>query len=317
MTFVPTRPPQPMLARVGKLADLDCAVERGYIIEPKLDGIRCMAVLDNDGIHLYNRQLRNITAAFPDVCQLLERHASANKVLGRLVLDGEIFVRGPDGQPDFQLVQHRANRLLNVDVAVAEYPAEFVAFDVLSSGRIDYTRWSLDKRRAILAEIAPALIVATYTQYEAGEVLAAQTGEGLMLKHSSSKYEPGARSIGWLKIKWLREVEAVVGGVTFGIGKREGYFGGLLVGVYKPGDKEGAAGLQYIGTVGTGYNDDSLESLTARLHGLKSAVNPFTQLGSDWDLASFVLPTIRVKVRFANYTSGGIMRHPRFVGVAE
>lgn len=311
------KPPLPMLARPGKLEDVQGFALRGYMCEPKLDGLRCLAVLDEYGIHLYNRQLRDITRAFPDVCELLRQRAYANTLLGRLVIDGEIFVRGRGLQPDFQLVQHRANRILAVDAAVASYPAEFNAFDVLSSGRIDYTGLALQYRRIVLDEICPSLVVATYTQSEADALVLARTGEGLMLKHVSSRYVPGVRSPAWSKIKFENELEAYVGGVTFGIGKREVYFGGLLLGVYLPGDTRGATRLTYIGTVGTGFSDAALEDLTERLYALRTVDNPFIEPGSDWDLKHYVSPVMQVKVRYLNYTKSGIMRFPRYIGSIE
>jgi len=312
-----------MLARTGKLSDLTDAVERGYIVESKIDGIRCLAVVgDMGGVQLYNRQLRNITAAFPDACEQIKlrvRHP------GPLVLDGELCVLGPDGLPNFQLMQHRANRLHAVADTAMAYPAAYRAFDVLSlsPGRYfgrtfdmqDYTSWSLQDRKRVLWDIAPLLALPTFTQEEADAIATQEHGEGLMLKHGSSRYYPGQRSPAWLKIKWLREIEAVIGGVTYGYGKREPYFGGLLVGVWLPSDLEGKARLQYIGTVGTGFDTSSLEALTPRLYALRTPACPFDACSSDWDIAWFVEPVLGARIKFAEYTRDGIMRFPRFVGL--
>lgn len=307
-----TTPPYPMLAKPGKVGDVARAVAQGYIIEPKLDGIRCMAVVGDGLIQLYNRQLVNITSRFPDVVDAIRLRTGVRPLLGRLVLDGEIYVRDEAGLPDFQLVQHRANRTLAIEQAVADYPAVFTTFDVLGSGAFTYSNYSLRYRRAILEEVVGPMVVATYTQDEADEHVKAQTGEGLMLKLASSHYHAGVRDPAWLKVKWLREAEVVIGGVTHGTGKREPYFGGLLMGVPLPDDRHGDYRMTYVGTVGTGYTDVQLEFLSTHLRNLRSVVCPFEKQGSDWDLKYFVKPIVRAHVKFAEYTRDGIMRFPRF-----
>lgn len=291
-------------------------MQSGYIIEPKLDGVRCLAVVgDVGGCQLYNRQLRNITAAFPDVCAQIVGACPGVAMMGPLVLDGEVYVRGPEGHADFQLVQHRANRLRDVDAAVQAYPARYAAFDVLSSGRVDYKSLALVARKSILMAAAPTLAIATYTQEEADDLARCGTGEGLMLKALASRYVPGARSPDWLKLKWLREAEVYIGGVTWGVGRRADYFGGLLVGVYVPGDTHAKGRLTYVGTVGTGFTDEMLEVLTLRLRSLHTSVKPFAEADPGWDLAYYVQPVLRARVRFADYTRGRIMRFPRFAGL--
>jgi bifunctional non-homologous end joining protein LigD len=308
------KPPYPMLARAGKLEHLAHARSDGYRIEPKIDGIRCMAIVGTIGgqrtIQLFNRQLRNVTSRFPEVVE--DMHL---KVRTDCLLDGEIYVRGDNGHANFQLVQHRANRVQGIELASMQYPAHFVAFDLL---RLDThwltgTRgWSLQARQAVLQDIAGQLCIATYTQEEADDLAMRQVGEGLMLKHVSSKYLPGERSPAWIKCKWLRSVECWVGGVTHGIGKRESYFGGLLVGVYMPEDTHGKARLQYIGCVGTGFNDDTLAYLSDVLPSHRTAECPFAQRGADWDVKYFVRPVQKIRVAFSEYTRDGIMRFPRY-----
>lgn len=311
------KPPYPMLAKAGSLTALATATRDGYAIEPKLDGIRCMVTIEDAGgeptIQLFNRQRTNITARFPDVVEYI-RASMTTRSVGH-TFDGEIYIRGPLGEPDFQLVQTRANRVRDVMAMAVRYPARFAAFDMLRQAGRDITNWSLASRRHAIFQTAPMLGIATYTQEEADDIARRQAGEGLMLKLWSSKYRPGTRDPSWLKVKWLRDVECLVGGVTYGIGKRESSFGGLLVGVYRPQDAHGVARLTYIGTVGTGFTDAVLADLTRHLKQIRTADCPFMDRNSDWDLAYFVRPVMRVKVAFSEYTRDGIMRFPRFVAV--
>lgn len=311
-------PPYPMLARVGKIAQLRTAIADGYMIEPKIDGIRCLVVIDRVDadtrmIRLFNRQLVDITGRFPDVVDEVRL-----KVRGvGHTLDGEIYVLGDDGHADFQRVQTRANRLRDVEAAAAAYPARFLAFDMLRyEGRpLTSPGFSLRVRRELMFEVCGQLVISSFTQDEANRIEANHEGEGLMLKHRSGAYSPGERSPAWLKVKWLREVRATVGGVTFGIGRRASTFGGLLVGVPMPADKEGRARLRYVGTVGTGFTNDRLYELYAGLCNLRTADCPFVERGADWDIQFFVRPIVQVRVAFSDYTRDGIMRFPRFGAV--
>lgn len=311
-------PPFPMLARAGKVGDVDGAVARGYQIEPKMDGVRCLAVVDGDSVQLFNRKLVNMTRRFPEVVEQLRLHVYTSTMLGRLVLDGEVFVRGPGGQADFQLVQHRANRLSGIEQAAAEYPALYNAFDVLSSGRVDYKPMTLAERRRILEEVAGPLVLPVMAQWQADDAVVGRVGEGLMLKIRSGRYYAGVRSPAWLKVKYENEIECVVGGVTHGLGKRESYFGALLVGLAMPGDEHGVARLKYVGTVGTGFNDLMLDTLTPKLHSLRTGTNPFGgEVGTDWSLMYWVSPVLKARVRFQDWTRDKVMRFPRFVGLVE
>ena len=71
----------------------------GWSFEPKYDGFRALAFRDDQGVHLQSRQLRNLTARFPDV-------AAAVAQLDDVVLDGELVVWRA-GRFDFAALQDR------------------------------------------------------------------------------------------------------------------------------------------------------------------------------------------------------------------
>jgi hypothetical protein len=85
--------------------------------------------------------------------------------------------------------------------------------------------------------------------------------EGVIAKRLDSRYAPGRRDDGWLKIKHIHRQEAVIGGWTEGKGARSASIGALHLGVH---DEQGA--LRYAGRVGTGFDEAELE----RLAGLRS-----------------------------------------------
>lgn len=55
----------------------------GWIFEPKLDGMRCIALIRDGGCRLYSRNWRNITEVFPGIAAALTQQ-------GDFILDGEL-----------------------------------------------------------------------------------------------------------------------------------------------------------------------------------------------------------------------------------
>jgi len=70
--------------------------------------------------------------------------------------------------------------------------------------------------------------------------------EGLVAKRRSSVYESGRGSGAWVKYKFTKSQEFVIGGYTLPEGGRK-YFGSLLVGY------PGTEGLLFAGRVGPGF----------------------------------------------------------------
>ena len=94
-------------------------------------------------------------------------------------------------------------------------------------------------------------------------------------------------------------------------GSREG-LGALLVGVH---DEKGA--LRFAGKVGTGYSDETLRTLHARLAKLERDAPPFANpprgfraRGIHW-----VEPKLVCEVEFTEWTGDGRLRHPVFKGL--
>lgn len=76
--------------------------------------------------------------------------------------------------------------------------------------------------------------------------------EGVIAKDGESRYVH-RRSRDWLKFKCVNRQELVVGGFTDPEGERKG-FGALLLGYHRDDD------LVYAGRVGTGFDDETLET---------------------------------------------------------
>jgi bifunctional non-homologous end joining protein LigD len=105
--------------------------------------------------------------------------------------------------------------------------------------------------------------------------------------------------------------EFVVGGFTDPQGKRVG-LGALLVGQHKDGD------FVFNGRIGTGFDNEMLLDLRARLDKLEIEKTPFTKaVGLPRLRAHWVQPRIVVRVGFIEWTNNRKLRHPRLLSVVK
>lgn len=126
---------------------------------------------------------------------------------------------------------------------------------------------------------------------------------------NSAGYVAG-RSGHWIKLKCGERQEFVIGGYTDPKGARSG-FGSLLLGYYTEDGR-----LKYAGNVGSGFSDDTLQTLEKRLRRLKRAEPPFDDppqsAGIHW-----VRPRLAAQVAFSQWTASGRVRHAVFQGLRE
>jgi ATP dependent DNA ligase domain len=120
--------------------------------------------------------------------------------------------RGLDesGRPAFQVLQHRDSH--------AKHQIVFYAFDVLHIDGRDVIAEPIEKRRALLPRIVasnPVIRISADLAGAASQVIEAVRSlglEGVIAKRRGSIYQPGDRSIGWLKLRSDRQQEFVIGG---------------------------------------------------------------------------------------------------------
>jgi ATP-dependent DNA ligase len=82
-------PIKPMLAVSGKIFS-----GKGWIFEPKIDGTRCIAYIQNGTVELQNRRFRPMGSRNPEIIKAL------NEAAGDCILDGEMTVFSK-GVPSF------------------------------------------------------------------------------------------------------------------------------------------------------------------------------------------------------------------------
>jgi bifunctional non-homologous end joining protein LigD len=135
--------------------------------------------------------------------------------------------------------------------------------------------------------------------------------EGIMAKRTDAVYRPGHRSRDWLKLKIEHRQEFVVGGFTEPRNSRS-HFGAILLGYH---DADGK--LIYAGHTGGGFSNARLGEVYAKLKPLEIPRSPFTTTPKTNEKAHWVKPKIVVEVKFNEWTSGGHLRQPIFVGVRD
>ena len=298
---------EPMLATLvepGPLPD-------GWLYEPKLDGVRCLAFVDGDAVRLFSRNRKALDGAYPEIAEGLRK-----VVRGSAVLDGEVVAIDPGtGVSSFSLLQRRIG-LRDADRARRSgVPVEYWVFDCLSRDGEDLRRKPLtERRRALKAVLRPSGPIRITPVFDGGfEALfrkACKAGsEGLIGKRAGGPYRAG-RSPDWVKLKCLNMEEFVVGGWTDPRGSRK-VLGALLVGYY-----DGAGWLQFAGKVGSGYDRAMLARLAPALARRARRTSPFApetsprEAGTHW-----VSPTLVAQVAFSEWTHEDKLRHPRFLGL--
>jgi bifunctional non-homologous end joining protein LigD len=281
-----------------------------WVFEIKWDGVRTLARVQDHQVKLWSRSQREITREYPEMAVL------PNYVNGHDVwLDGEIVALDKDGRSDFQQLQQRFSVQSPSAELMRKVPVVYYVFDILYCDGHDLRKVPLVERKKLLKRILDTDSLIRYSDHEVEKgqelyELARERGlEGIVGKQLHSPY-PGGRTKSWLKFKFDKELDAVVGGWTDPRKSRE-HFGALLVGLY-----EGKS-LGFIGGVGTGFSVALQASLAERLRGLRISDCPFAEEPDTSEIAHWVKPELVARVTYGGWTGDRHLRQPRFAGMLE
>src|SRR5918994_937509 len=272
----------PMLARTGPLPPEDGR----WAYEVKWDGVRAIAFVQGGRLVLHARTGRDVSARYPELRPLAEALAGH-----QVVLDGEV-VAFDGARPSFQKLQSRMHLTSDAQIRrlAQQDPVHYIAFDLLYLDGRSLLERRYDERRAALAELGLA---------------------GVVAKRLDCPYTPGRRSSGWVKVKNVGTTDVVVGGWLEGEGGRSGRLGSLVVGIP---DEEGL--LRYAGRVGTGFTEAELARVGKLLEGLAADGSPFAGRQPP-KLTHFVEPRLVARVGFTERTSAGTLRQPAYKGLRD
>jgi bifunctional non-homologous end joining protein LigD len=270
-----------------------------WLFEIKWDGYRAVAELNGKETRLYSRNGLLYNKAYPKIYNELV------KIKVDAVLDGEVVVFR-DGMPSFQAIQNYKSS--------QNRPIQFIVFDCLQYNGKDLTKMKLIERKEILKSILPQNDVIKYCDHvqEDGVALFEQATkmklEGIIAKRIDSKYYPEKRSKEWLKIKNVKVDDFKIVGWTDPKASRQ-HFGALLLAREIDGE------LIYSGEVGTGFTNELLKSLYAKVQPLETDkcscdVPVKKEKGFHWAKANY-----SCQVQYVEFTDDGHVRHPSFLGL--
>jgi len=298
----------PMLAEAG-----DAPFNRAeWMWEPKLDGYRVLAFIDEHGVKLRSRRGLELADKFPRLVAELGQQAA-----GSMILDGELVAFDASGKPSFGAMQDRAQLKAERDIAAADQnmPVVFFCFDLLHFAGIDLRKSTYADRRRYLSQcLLPSSLVQLVHASEDGVALnaaALASGfEGVIGKRKESRYEAGRRSASWLKVKPTMSADFVIGGYTKGKGSRAP-LGALLVGYWDKGK------LRYASHVGSGFDERALKQVKARLEPLQRKSRPFAEKPELNAPTTWVEPETVAEVSFQSWTDDDHLRAPIFLRLRD
>ncbi|HEV2449779.1 MAG TPA: ATP-dependent DNA ligase [Thermoplasmata archaeon] len=338
------RPIRPMLAeRSPTLEDLLKRMEGTAVLEYKYDGLRIQAHLPEHGpVQLFSRRLEAIGAQFPELLRELPKAIRRRPA----IVEGEcVSVDLETGElRPFQAISRRRGRKYDLERIEGEIPVRLFLFDLLLEG--EHERLAEDypeRRRHLEALVDPkgSELVVLATQERVGDAPAATRFfdqaiadgcEGVMGKSVApgSRYRAGARGFWWIKYK--REytqaladtIDGVVVGGFAGRGRRAGTWGALLVATFEPESER----FESFCKVGSGFDDETLDGLKARLKPFEVAEKPeevVTELTPDqWFRPSVVLELRGAELSLSPIHCAAVgkvrpgvglaLRFPRFTG---
>jgi bifunctional non-homologous end joining protein LigD len=294
----------PMMAT---LEDEKNMPSEGWAFEIKWDGYRIVARVAGGEAELRTRRDQDYTKRFANVAKELAKALKTPDC----VVDGEVCALDEEGRPSFSAMQQ----------AKPGTPIVYYLFDLLEVEGEPILELPLADRRARLEKLLDGRnrTVKFSESFDDGRALLKAAKErrleGIMGKRLDSPYLPGKRTRDWLKFKTHGEQEFVIAGYTQGKGRREWSFGSLVLGVYEP------EGLEYVGNVGTGFDDAEIERLLKKLRPLERKESPFVQTPKmprvrKGDVV-WAEPKLVAEVSFAEWTHDGRLRAPVYHGLRE
>lgn len=291
--LTPGVPLKPMLAKPTKSIGevLDRFEGEKFTCEYKYDGergqIHLLPIASDASTNekmgktkIYSRNSEDMSSKYPDIVASIPHFLRDGTK--SFVLDGEVVAWSVEEKKilPFQILATRKRK----DVKEEDIKIKicYFAFDILYLNGESLLHKSLKDRRDLLRsafkEVEGEFLFAKAMDGETTEEIQTfldqsivDSCEGLMVKlldGPESAYEPSKRSQNWLKIKkdYLTGIgdslDLVVIGAYIGKGKRLGTYGAFLLGCL---GKEGEDDIQSICKIGTGFSDEDLGTLYAKL----------------------------------------------------
>jgi bifunctional non-homologous end joining protein LigD len=304
---LPSDPMKPIISE-----DIPTGEDWGYQL--KWDGVRMLARIEDGRVELFSRKLLPKNNAYPELVRAL----TELKLKGPLLLDGEVVVFDTVKQrPVFQKVlqRERLRTASNIQQAGAKEPVQFVLFDILNSGGVDFRDKPYKERHEELLRLFPEKQERLFVTdlFHDGHLLwnwVEQRGwEGIVSKRLSSTYKEGKKHKDWFKKKTALQLEVDILGYTF----NDGRLASLIM----------ASDGYYFGRVSLGLNEELKRKLMERSLKVPAigrgagASGPFSALPSDLKgiTLAWLEQPFRCTVTGLEVTDAGLLRHPKLVSL--
>jgi bifunctional non-homologous end joining protein LigD len=302
-----------------------------WIFEFKWDGVRSILFLNKaKGIlEIQSRNGKSITHRYPEIVDLIKKSlidSNSIKCKESVILDGEIVVLNERGTPDFQKHQRRMNVESDSEITTlsGKMPATYYVFDILYLDGKSLQGLPFVDRRKILSDVIilggsadSRIRISEYVEGQGRQMFEkarAMDLEGIVAKWKLGRYLQGSRSGSWLKVKRVKTQDCVIIGYTPGEGRREGYFGSLLLAVNDQGK------LRFAGHTGSGFDTVTMMQLYDRLQELRIQT-PYQDILDTVQFINrepiWVKPDLVAEVKFSEWTKDRIMRTPISVRLRE
>lgn len=295
----------PMLATLTH----DLRARPGWRYERKYDGERCLAYRRDGVLSLWSRNRHALDGAYPEIAAALDRPGPD------FILDGEITA-AQGSLSDFQVLQKRMQISDPAQARASGIRVFYNLFDLLHYDGVNLRPLPQHQRKQALQALIPASggieVATSFTTWspEFQHEICARGWEGLIAKDPDAPYV-SRRARSWLKYKCAMSQAFVIAGYTDPKGSRVG-FGALLLGVC-----DDAGQLHYAGKVGTGFDDELLRDLAARMKPLEVPRPAFVDPPRATRGVHWLSPALVAEVGFSEWTDAGRLRHPRFLGLRD
>ena len=188
-------------------------------VQPKLDGVRCLAYWDGDSVKLMSRGGKQWECCNHIVEELM-------KILPKgMVLDGELYIHGKSFQEITKLVKKWRPESVDIVFHVYDVPKEpDGAIRPVWADR----RWSLESLMEPFEECDSLEVVDTHLANTEEDVYKLQSQfleegyEGAIVREFDGEYRFGYRSNKLLKVKNFMDKEYEIVDYTTGVGRFEG-----------------------------------------------------------------------------------------------
>lgn len=294
-------------------------------VEPKYDGFRLQVHFNGKEVKIFTRNLEEVTFMYPDIEEGIRTQIKSKDI----IMEGEAIAYNPETNEylPFQLTAQR-KRKYDIEEMAKKIPLKYMAFDILYADGVNFIPQTYIERRKVLTNIikeGKTVYLAEEQHFDDGKKIEnffdeciSRGLEGILAKKLDGKYQAGARSWNWIKLKRSYQsklndtVDCVVMGYYFGRGKRTSFgIGAFLIGIYD----QKKDNFSTIAKIGTGLTDEEWKELAKRGQVLKTKEKPALYDADKWlEPDVWIKPEIVVEVRADEltrspvHTAGRVMK---------